>query len=140
MRKHVSVPISVYRWDCKASGCAQTRGPRLKTTGYLQGQISLSSFRCWSNEYQELLGTYWFEVNCHLVVGLRSWDTNLILKRAMTLFSLIIFFGFYRLNTFVWLAVMTRSLTPFSLFRIHWESVICQFWYVFKCKREDIWN
>ena len=36
---------------------SQSRGPRLKTTRWLQSRVSLSSFQSWSNEYQELLGT-----------------------------------------------------------------------------------
>ena len=36
---------------------SQSRGPRFKTTGWLQGQLSLSSFRGRSNEYLGLLGT-----------------------------------------------------------------------------------
>ena len=37
----------------------QSRGPGFKTTGWLQGQLSLSSFRGRSAEYQELLGIGW---------------------------------------------------------------------------------
>ena len=35
----------------------QSRGPVLKTTVWLQGRLSLSSFRRRSNDYQESLGT-----------------------------------------------------------------------------------
>ena len=35
----------------------QSRGHVFKTNGWLQGQISFSSFQGWSNEYQEFLGT-----------------------------------------------------------------------------------
>ena len=36
----------------------QSRGPTFETTGWLQGQLSLSSFRRRSAEYQELLETW----------------------------------------------------------------------------------
>ena len=36
---------------------SKSRGPGLKTTGWLQGQLSLSSFQDKSTECQELLGT-----------------------------------------------------------------------------------
>ena len=36
----------------------QPRSPVFKTTGWHQGQLSLSSFRGRSNEYQKLLGTW----------------------------------------------------------------------------------
>ena len=35
----------------------QSRGPMFKTTGWLQGQLNLSSLQSPSVEYQELLGT-----------------------------------------------------------------------------------
>ena len=38
---------------------SQSRGPKFKTAGWLQGQYSLSSFWGWLNKYQELLGTEW---------------------------------------------------------------------------------
>ena len=38
---------------------SQSRGPGFKTTGWLQGQLSLSSFRGRSIEYQEILGSEW---------------------------------------------------------------------------------
>ena len=37
---------------------SQSRGPRFETTGWLQGQLSLSSFRGQSIEYEELLETW----------------------------------------------------------------------------------
>ena len=33
----------------------KSRGPVLKTTAWLQGRLSLSFFRDWSNEYEEYL-------------------------------------------------------------------------------------
>ena len=36
----------------------QYRDPVLKTTGWVQGHVSLSSFQSQWNEYQEFLGTY----------------------------------------------------------------------------------
>ena len=38
---------------------SQSRGPRFKTTGWLQDQLGLSSFWGWSVEYLELLKTEW---------------------------------------------------------------------------------
>ena len=38
---------------------SQSRGPGFKTTGWLQGQLSLFSFQAWLSEYQELLWTGW---------------------------------------------------------------------------------
>ena len=38
---------------------SQSRGPMFETTGWLQGRLSLSSFRGRWNEYQEFLGTEW---------------------------------------------------------------------------------
>ena len=38
---------------------SQTRGTGFKTTGWLKGQLSLSSFLGRSIEYQKLLGTEW---------------------------------------------------------------------------------
>ena len=35
---------------------SQSRDPMFKTTGWLQGQLSLLSFQGRSNEYQEYLG------------------------------------------------------------------------------------
>ena len=38
---------------------SQSRSPVFKTTGWLQGRLSLSFFRGRWNEYQEFLGTEW---------------------------------------------------------------------------------
>ena len=38
---------------------SQSRGPQFKITGWLQGQLSLSSFQGRSVEYLKLLGTEW---------------------------------------------------------------------------------
>ena len=37
----------------------QSRGSNVKTTGWLQSQFNVLSFQCQSNEYQDLLKTYW---------------------------------------------------------------------------------
>ena len=49
---------------------SQSRGFRLKTPGWIQSQLSLSSFRGRSNEYQELMGTECLKVNRLHVVAL----------------------------------------------------------------------
>ena len=54
---------------------SQPRGSGFKTTGRLQGQLSLSSFRCLSNEYQGLLGTVWLKANCLLIMALQPWNS-----------------------------------------------------------------
>ena len=38
---------------------SQCESPQFKTAGQLKGQLSLSLFWDWLNEYQELLGTEW---------------------------------------------------------------------------------
>ena len=51
--------IKIYKNDLVVRALnSQSRGPRFKTTEWLQGGLSLSSIRGRSNEYQELLGTY----------------------------------------------------------------------------------
>ena len=40
----------------------QSGGPEFKTSGWLQGQLRISSFRSQLNEYQELLETDWSKI------------------------------------------------------------------------------
>ena len=42
---------------------------------WLQGRLSLSSFRGRSNEYQEFRGTLWLKVNCLLLVAQQPWGS-----------------------------------------------------------------
>ena len=42
---------------------SQSKGLEFNTTGWLQGQLSLSSLRGQLSEFQELLGTEWLKGN-----------------------------------------------------------------------------
>ena len=53
----------------------QSGGPEFKTSGWLQGQLRISSFRSQLNEYQELLETDWSKINCLLVVAVQPIDS-----------------------------------------------------------------
>ena len=48
----------------------QSRGLEFKTAGWLQGKVSLSSFRGLLNEDQEPLGIKWLKVKCLFVMAL----------------------------------------------------------------------
>ena len=56
--KHLIVTIYLWRNGLVVRALdSQFKGTRFKTTGWLKGQLSLSSFLGRSNEYQELLWT-----------------------------------------------------------------------------------
>lgn len=54
---------------------SESKGSGFKTTGRLQGRLSIFSVRGRWNEDWELLGTYWLKVNCFLVVALQPWHS-----------------------------------------------------------------
>ena len=57
--------------------------PGSKIYGWLQGRISLSSLRGWSNEHQELLGTKWWKGNFYPPSGcLALRQLNSCIKRG----------------------------------------------------------
>ena len=50
---------------------SQFRGFGFKSSGWLKGCFSYSFFQGWSNEYQDLLGTWCLKVNCLFIVALQ---------------------------------------------------------------------
>ena len=55
---------------------------------WLQGRLSLSSFRGRSNEYQEFRGTLWLKVNCLLLVAQQPWGSwTSSIKRGYKIFK-----------------------------------------------------
>ena len=97
----------VRRCDLKVIGFTQTRGPWLKTTWWLQGPRSLSSFR---GRIKWILGIPGDIVpSCNGAATLRQF--NPIHQRGHEVLFLISFvLFFYCLNAFLWQAIAKPSL------------------------------
>ena len=118
MWKHLSVAIFSHRWDLKLTVFTQNRGPWLETTGWLQGPLSLSSFRGRIKWIQYIFGDVVVKSKLSPHNGSSAFIRfNPINKMGHEVFFLIIFvLVFCCLNAFLWHAIAKRSLTKLLWF------------------------
>ena len=111
--------IKTKQWPSVKVLDLKARGPEFKTANWRQGWPNLSLFQVWSNEYQELLGTYLYKANCLLVVTLQPWDVwikSLKRRQKNLFFKLLIIFNYTSRG-------MSQLVNACSKSATHWPNV-----------------